>query len=78
MQQQIEHRQQKRDEQIAPLLGRSERQRANAPAGKWRSLPTRTAGDFRVGSGVLLAEKQRQTYQSRINQLKILYPVQKM
>ena len=26
----------------------------------------------------LLAEKQRQTYQSRINQLKILYPVQKM
>ena len=26
----------------------------------------------------LLAEKQRQTYQSRINQLKILYPVQKL
>ena len=78
MQQQIEHRQQKRDEQIAPLLGRSERQRANAPTGKWRSLPTRTAGDFSVGGGVLLAEKQRQTYQSRINQLKILYPVQKM
>ena len=60
MQQQIEHRQQKRDEQIAPLLGRSERQRANAPTGKWRSLPTRTAGDFSVGGGLLLAEKQRQ------------------
>ena len=55
MEQQVEHHQQKRDEQIAPLFARRKRQRADASAGKRRALSARAAGNFRIGGGVLLA-----------------------